>query len=245
MLHGKKKKSFVTGFSLPCLQITLTPPRRLIPLGERRKRGQLHLRLPNKCITVWVLCPGLSGPLTWNVPMRQSGATGAWRLAAGRDNLFWGTERRPAKWLSTPSRHFSKAPDMPIYRERAMWHVGVHGGCFLNSTSPGVTSVDSSSRRLVWLSLSQRDSLKGWSAVRFCLAWGGENFISIKKRSWAMFQLHRKCINAHNWITYQFWGHRDWSDTICQWYLVSQIGSEWEMLNACTGPTVAVALIFY
>lgn len=81
---GKKAKSFVIDFSLPRLQIT--PP--LIPLGERRKRGQLHLRLPNKCITVWVLCPGLSSPLTWNVPMRQSGAIGACRLAAGRDNLL-------------------------------------------------------------------------------------------------------------------------------------------------------------
>ena len=88
MCFKKKAKSFVIEFSLPRLQITLASPRCLIPLGEHRKRGQLHLWLLNKCITVWVLCPGLSGPLTWNVPMRQSGAIGAWQLAAGRDNLL-------------------------------------------------------------------------------------------------------------------------------------------------------------
>lgn len=197
-----------------------------MPLGERRKKGgQLHLRLPNKCITVWVLCPGLSGPLTWNVPMRQSGAIGAWRLAAGRDNLLWDTEQRAAKDFPPLVNTSLKPWDVPTHSEPWDTAAGTEAG-FWNSSTPGVTSVDSSCR-LVWLSL--HDSLKGWSALRFCLAWGGENFISIKKRSWAMFQLHRKCINAHNWITYQFWGYSDWSDTICQWYLVSRIGSEWKM----------------
>lgn len=39
----------------------------------------------------------LVGPLTWNALMRQSGAIGAWRLAAGRDNLLWDTEQRATK----------------------------------------------------------------------------------------------------------------------------------------------------
>lgn len=120
VLHEKKKKkkaeSFVIDFFFPLPRLQITLP--LIPLGARReKRGQLHLRLPNKCITVWVLCPGLSGPLTWNVPMRQSGATGAWRLAAVRDNLLWGG----GEGLSTPLvTTFSKTPR----HARAMWHDG-------------------------------------------------------------------------------------------------------------------------
>lgn len=112
----KKAESFVIDFFFPLPRLQITLP--LIPLGARReKRGQLHLRLPNKCITVWVLCPGLSGPLTWNVPMRQSGATGAWRLAAVRDNLLWGG----GEGLSTPLvTTFSKTPR----HARAMWHDG-------------------------------------------------------------------------------------------------------------------------
>lgn len=118
MCFMKKKASHLSLiFPLPRLQITLAPPRRLIPLGERRKRGQLHLWLLNKCITVWVLCPGLSGPLTWNVPMRQSGAIGAWQLAAGRDNLLWGTKQR----VVTDFPPMVDAPlnpwDLPIQRE--------------------------------------------------------------------------------------------------------------------------------
>lgn len=137
--------------------------------GRAQKKGQLHLRLLNKCITVWALCPGLSGSLTWNVPMRQSGATGAWQHAAGRDNLLWDTEQRAVKVFPSPGRLFSKTLSR-ANTGRAMWNISEDGGWLLNRSSTGVMSVDSSSCRLVWL--SQHDSLKGWSAVRFCLAWG-------------------------------------------------------------------------
>lgn len=83
----KKPESFVIDFffPLPRLQITLAPP--LIPLGQCRKRGQLHLRLPKQVYHCLDALSWLVGPLTWNVRVRQSGAIGAWRLAAGRDNV--------------------------------------------------------------------------------------------------------------------------------------------------------------
>lgn len=84
--------------SPPRLQITPAPP--LIPLGVRckekrkkEKRGQLHLRLPKQVYHCLGALSRLVNPLTWNAPMRQSGATGAWRLAAGRDNLPGDTQR--------------------------------------------------------------------------------------------------------------------------------------------------------
>lgn len=83
--------------SPPRLQITPAPP--LIPLGVRckekrkKKRGQLHLRLPKQVYHCLGALSRLVDPLTWNAPMRQSGATGAWRLAAGRDNLPGDTQR--------------------------------------------------------------------------------------------------------------------------------------------------------
>ncbi|KAM7379446.1 hypothetical protein PAMP_004995 [Pampus punctatissimus] len=98
----------------PCPEWRITPqwqlnrPTEAYILEEWRKRGQLHLRLLNKCITVWALCPGLSGSLAWNVPMRQSGAIGAWQLAAGRDNLLRDTEQRAAKDFVALVDTFSK-----------------------------------------------------------------------------------------------------------------------------------------
>lgn len=95
--------------------------------GRAQKNGQLHLRLLNKCITVWALCPGLSGSLTWNVPMRQSGATGAWQHAAGRDNLLRDTEQRALKVFPSPGRLLSKT----LSRANtgwAMWHISEDAG---------------------------------------------------------------------------------------------------------------------
>lgn len=117
MLH-EKSQVICHWFFTALPEITLAPPQSLIPLGERRKRGQLHLWLLNKCITVWVLCPGLSGPLTWNVPMRQSGAIGAWQLAAGRDNLLRDMEQRAAKDFVAPVNTSLKPWDMPIQKRR-------------------------------------------------------------------------------------------------------------------------------
>lgn len=119
LLCSMKKSQVICHWFFPASpEITLAPPQRLIPLGERRKRGQLHLRLLNKCITVWALCPGLSGPLTWNVPMRQSGAIGAWQLAAGGDNLLWDMEKRAAKDFVAPVDTSLKPWDMPIQSRR-------------------------------------------------------------------------------------------------------------------------------
>lgn len=119
-----KKLSFVVwrkshlSFALPSLQNTFTPPQLLIPQEDLREREKLHLWLQNKCITVWVCCPDSSASPAWNAPRRQSGATGAWRLAAGRDNLPRDREQRAAKALrpgSTPpwspeTRRFRKGP---------------------------------------------------------------------------------------------------------------------------------------
>lgn len=178
-LTSWKNPSHLSLIFFPCLALRLFLLLHGVQyLWESTKKGQLHLRLLNKCITVWALCPGLSGPLTWNVPMRQSGATGAWQHAAGRDNLLWDTEQRAVKDFPSPGRHLSKTLSR-ANTGRGMWHISERGDWLLNSSSPGVMSADSSSCRLVWL--SQHDSLNGWSAARFCLAWGGKiSFLSRK-----------------------------------------------------------------
>lgn len=60
---------------------------------QRKKGGQLHLWLLKQVYHCLGALSWLVDPLTWNAPMRQSGATGAWRLAAGRDNLPGDTQR--------------------------------------------------------------------------------------------------------------------------------------------------------
>lgn len=105
VLH-EKTESFVIDFSLPRLQITLAPL--LIPLGACRKRGQLHLWLQKQVYHCLAALSWLVGPLTRNAPMRQSGAIGAWRLAAGSDNLLGDVEKKSDEGLSTTSRHLCK-----------------------------------------------------------------------------------------------------------------------------------------
>lgn len=156
--------------------------------------------------------------------------------------------KEAVKAFSTPCRHVSETPETyQRKKKRGCVTCGEKrtGVWLLNSSSSGVMCVDSSLRRLAWLSIAWLTQRVGLTEVLFSLR--VENLISTQKRSWEMFQLHRKCINAHNWITYQFLGHCDWSDTICQWYLVSQIGSEWEMLNVwawLTGNDITISLAF-
>lgn len=48
---------------------------------RQRKGGQLHLQLPKQVYHCLGALSRLVHPLTWNAPMRQSGAADAWRLA--------------------------------------------------------------------------------------------------------------------------------------------------------------------
>ena len=121
----EKAKSFVIDFIPPALprDCSCSSHRAHYLWGRERERerkgGQLHLWMLNKCITVWALCPGLSGLRTWNVPVRQSGAAGAWQLAAGGDNLLSGGERGGAAEDSPPPVDTSLRPwDVPVQRER-------------------------------------------------------------------------------------------------------------------------------
>lgn len=112
---SQSRLSLIFFFPLPRLQITLAPP--LIPLGQCRKRGQLHLRLPKQVYHCLDALSWLVGPLTWNVRVRQSGAIGAWRLAAGRDNLHWDTEQWATKDFQPLVDTSLKPQTIPIKRE--------------------------------------------------------------------------------------------------------------------------------
>lgn len=70
----------------------------------------------------------LVGPLTWNAPMRQSGAIGAWRLAAGRDNLLWDTEQRAKKDIQPVVDTSLKARDIQTQREPCDTDVSIVAG---------------------------------------------------------------------------------------------------------------------
>lgn len=78
---------------------------------EEGKRGQLHLRLLRQVYHCLGALPRLVQPRTWNAPMRQSGAAGAWRLVAGRwggemcgHRRCWSSGRRPAEGRCSPRR---------------------------------------------------------------------------------------------------------------------------------------------
>lgn len=137
-LH-EKTESFVIDFSPPRLQITLAPL--LIPLGACRKGGQLHLWLQKQVYHCLAALSWLVGPLTRNAPMRQSGAIGAWRLAAGSDNLLGDMEKRAMKDSQPLVDTSVEPPNLPIQRELCNPAVSMVAG-FQDSSSPRVISLD-------------------------------------------------------------------------------------------------------
>lgn len=81
----RKAESFVIDFfSLPSdYACSFTNASRIVQ--EKRTATPVAAEQVYHCLGAlsWLV-----SPLTWNAPMRQSGAIGAWRLAAGRDNLL-------------------------------------------------------------------------------------------------------------------------------------------------------------
>lgn len=111
LLCSVKKPSHLS-LIFPCLALRLLslcfPPQLLIPLGACRKKRAATPAAAEQVYHCLGALSWLVDPLTWNVPMRQSGATGAWRHAAGRDNLLSDAEQRVEKDFPARGRHLSK-----------------------------------------------------------------------------------------------------------------------------------------
>lgn len=132
----------------------------------------------------------LVGPLAWNAAVRQSGAAGAWWLAAGGGNLLGvrsggttsgvlvtnqhvGPGRRP--W--TPAGLPVPPTPLPLETCQKINHLGLFDDPSLSHATGG-------------------DFFFFFFAK---LRGEKENVISIKKRSQALIWRHRKRISSHSW----------------------------------------------